>query len=117
MCGGRQARRCDTLEELLAAADVVSIHTTLDDDSHHMMNAETFGQMKRGSYFVNAARGELVDEDAMVAALESGHLAGAGIDVGPNDVWVSFAERTTFPSPCRVSFAQKLRRCCSGDGG
>ena len=51
-----------------------------------MMNAGTFGQMKRGSYFVNAARGELVDEDAMVAALESGHLAGAGIDVGPNDV-------------------------------
>ncbi len=86
MCGGRQARRCDTLEELLAAADVVSIHTTLDDDSQHMMNAETFGQMKRGSYFVNAARGELVDEDAMVAALESGHLAGAGIDVGTNDV-------------------------------
>ena len=86
MCGGRQARRCDTLEELLAAADVVSIHTTLDDDSHHMMNAVTFGQMKRGSYFVNAARGELVDEDAMVAALESGHLAGAGIDVGTNDV-------------------------------
>ena len=72
---------------------MVSIHTTLDDDSHHMMNARTFGQMKRGSYFVNAARGELVDEDAMVAALESGHLAGAGIDVGTNDVsrpcWVS----------------------------
>ena len=46
-----------------------------------MMNATTFGQMKRGSYFVNAARGELVDEAAMLAALSSGHLAGAGIDV------------------------------------
>ena len=46
-----------------------------------MMNREAFQKMKQGSYFINTARGALVDEDALCDALESGHLAGAGLDV------------------------------------
>ena len=69
------------LDELLEQADILSIHTPLLPETRQMMNAETFGKMKRGSIFVNAGRGGLVDEAALVAALESGHLFGAGLDV------------------------------------
>jgi len=70
-----------TLEALLATADVVSIHAPYTAETHQLMNAERFAQMKAGAYLVNAARGGLVDEAALLAALESGHLRGAGLDV------------------------------------
>ncbi|MEP7358874.1 MAG: NAD(P)-dependent oxidoreductase, partial [Anaerolineales bacterium] len=70
-----------TLEALLGAADVVSLHAPYSAETHRLMNAERFAQMKRGSYLINAARGGLVDEAALLAALEAGHLRGAGLDV------------------------------------
>lgn len=70
-----------TLEELLGRSDYVSLHCPFTKDSHHLMNAERFAQMKPGSVFINTARGLLVDETALVAALRSGHLRGAGLDV------------------------------------
>jgi len=70
-----------TLEELLERSDYVSLHCPYSQDSHHLMDAEKFGQMKPGSVFINTARGLLVDETALVAALRSGHLRGAGLDV------------------------------------
>jgi D-3-phosphoglycerate dehydrogenase len=70
-----------SLEALLRTADVVSIHAPYTAETHHLMNAERFAQMKRGAYLVNAARGGLVDEAALLAALESGQLRGAGLDV------------------------------------
>lgn len=75
------ATRVETLEQLLGAADVVSVHVPLTDASRGMFGAEQFGLMKRGVVFVNTARGGLVDTDALLAALESGHLFGAGLDV------------------------------------
>ncbi len=70
-----------TLEHLLNMADIVSLHLPLNSDTYKIMNAERFAQMKPGAIFINAARGGHVDEAALLAALESGHLFGAGLDV------------------------------------
>ena len=68
-------------EELLRRADVVSMHCPLNADSVGMMDAAAFAKMKRGAIFINTSRGGLVDEQALRAALDSGHLLGAGVDV------------------------------------
>lgn len=68
-------------DEVLAQSDILSIHSLLDEKSAGMMNAETFGKMKDGAFFINVSRGGLVDEAALDAALTSGKLAGAAIDV------------------------------------
>lgn len=70
------------LAELLQRANFVICLAPATAETHHMMNRATFSMMRRGSYFINLARGELVDEGALAAALDNGHLAGAAIDVG-----------------------------------
>jgi C-terminal binding protein len=74
-------RRVETIDELLAEAHVVSMHCPLTKDTQHMINADTIAKMKRGSFLVNTARGGVVDTRAIPAAIASGQLAGAGIDV------------------------------------
>lgn len=69
------------LDALLRESDIVCIHTPLDVDTGSLIDAPALAKMKRGSYLVNAARGAIVDERALVDALRSGHLAGAGLDV------------------------------------
>ncbi len=70
-----------SLEDLLELADVVSIHVPLNEETHHLIEAEALSRMPKGAYLINASRGPVVDEKALVAALESGHLGGAGLDV------------------------------------
>jgi len=70
-----------SLEELLPRAQVVSLHCPATPETHHIMNAKTLGMMQKGSYLINAARGALLDEAALVDVLRSGHLAGAALDV------------------------------------
>ena len=60
---------------------MVTLHTPLMDETHHLMNAERLAQMRPGAILINAARGGLADEAALLVALESGHLSGAGMDV------------------------------------
>ena len=69
------------LDELLARSDVLTLHCPGGAANRHIINAKTLGQMKRGAVIVNAARGELIAEDDLIEALESGHISGAGLDV------------------------------------
>lgn len=68
-------------DEFLSRADIVSLHCIVSPQTKNMFNKETFAKMKKGSYFINTARGELVVEDDLIEALNSDHLAGAAIDV------------------------------------
>lgn len=69
------------LPTLLGEADLVTLHVNLMHDTQGFFGLEQFRAMRRGAWFVNTARGELIDEDALLAALASGHLAGAALDV------------------------------------
>jgi D-3-phosphoglycerate dehydrogenase len=69
------------LETLLADSDVVSLHLLLNDETKGFLSRERIARMRPGSILVNTARGALVDEDAMLDALRSGHIAHAGLDV------------------------------------
>lgn len=70
-----------TLDRLLAESDIVTLHVPLDRSTKGMIGAAQLAQMRAGSFIINAARGGLIDEDALTAALESGHLGGAACDV------------------------------------
>ena len=69
------------LDQLLRESDFVSVHTALTPETRHVMGLEQFKRMKPTAYFINTARGELVDERALCAALSEGLIAGAGLDV------------------------------------
>jgi len=92
------ARQVGSMDELLAQADVVSLHVPEIPSTKDMMRAEQFAQMKKGAIFINAARGTCVDIDALAAALESKHLGGAAVDVFPTEPKANDEE---FLSPLR----------------
>jgi phosphoglycerate dehydrogenase-like enzyme len=74
-------RRTETLERLFSESDYVSIHCLLNESTHHLIDRRLFELMKPTAYFINAARGPIVSELDLIDALQSGRIAGAGIDV------------------------------------
>ncbi len=72
-------------DTLLTESDVVTYHVPSNDETHHMLNAERIELMKRNALVINAARGEVVDQDALAEALRNGRIGGAGVDVYPHE--------------------------------
>jgi lactate dehydrogenase-like 2-hydroxyacid dehydrogenase len=75
------ARQLETVEQVLSAADFVSLHCPGGAENRHLMNEARFTAMKRGAFLINTARGDVVDEAALISALENGTIRGAGLDV------------------------------------
>lgn len=82
---GRISVRIVSFSELLATSDYVVVQAPLTDETRGLVNADTIGQMKRGAVLINTSRGPIVDADALYRALQSGHLAGAGLDDLPEE--------------------------------
>ncbi|KAF9891254.1 hypothetical protein FE257_004818 [Aspergillus nanangensis] len=80
-----QASYCSSLDELLATADVISVHCPLNQKTQGMLSHDQFAQMKDGVFLVNTCRGPVIDEDALIGALESGKVARAALDVFHNE--------------------------------
>ena len=111
-CGVDRAER---LQELLDEADVITLHCPLTSETRGLMNRAAFDRMKPGAILINTARGPVVEIDALIDALESGQLGGAGIDVfeteplpadSPLGVFVAFRTDRVGPAvadaACRV---------------
>ena len=77
--------RIDELFALLRTADIVSLHVPLDESTRHLLGDEAIAQMKKGAILVNASRGGVLDENALVTAIKSGRLRGAALDVFENE--------------------------------
>jgi glyoxylate reductase len=96
---GVPARQLATIDEVLQVADFVSLHCTGGDDNMHLINAERLSQMKPTAFLINSARGDIVDEVALVAALQAGTIAGAGLDVFESEPAITEA-LTTMANVC-----------------
>lgn len=90
-----RAEYCHSLEELLSQADVVSINCPLTPATRNLISHDEFRLMKDGAFLINTARGPIVDEEALIAALESGKVARAGLDVFNNEPHINAYFRTS----------------------
>ncbi|XP_033200516.1 C-terminal binding protein isoform X2 [Bombus vancouverensis nearcticus] len=97
--------RVYTLQDLLFQSDCVSLHCTLNEHNHHLINEFTIKQMRPGAFLVNTARGGLVDDDALAAALKQGRIRAAALDVHENEPYNVFQGQS---SQCPLKDAPNL---------
>ena len=102
-----QAERVE-LGALIERADIVSLHCPLIPETTHLMNAETLGRMKPGAILINTSRGPVVHEVALIEALRSGHLGGAGLDVFEEEPLPAGSPLRTFPNVILTSHAASV---------
>jgi lactate dehydrogenase-like 2-hydroxyacid dehydrogenase len=88
---GLNATQCASPEEVYANADFVSLHCPGGEATYHLISTDAFAAMKPGAFLINSARGDVIDEAALVKALQSGQIAGAGLDVFEKEPAVSEA--------------------------
>jgi D-specific alpha-keto acid dehydrogenase len=80
------------LDELLQGSDIVTLHTPLNADTHHLLNRRRIEQMRDGAFIINTGRGSLLDTEALISALESGRLGGAALDVLEGEEGIFYAD-------------------------
>jgi D-specific alpha-keto acid dehydrogenase len=85
------------LDELLQLSDIVTLHTPLNADTHHLLNRQRIAQMKHGAFIINTGRGALLDTEALIPALESGRLGGAALDVLEGEEGIFYADCRNTP--------------------
>ena len=83
-----------SLDEVLERSDIVTLHAPATPENHHMIGAEQLARMREGAILVNCARGALVDQTALIAAIESGHLGAAALDCLENEASICYFDRT-----------------------
>jgi D-specific alpha-keto acid dehydrogenase len=88
------------LDELLRRSDIVTLHTPLNEDTHHLLNRSRLEQMKHGAFIINTGRGSLLDTAALIPALESGRLGGAALDVVEGEEGIFYADCRNKPIGC-----------------
>lgn len=98
------AERVETIEALVGQSEVVTLHVPHEKETEELISRAVFEQFKPGSYLVNTSRGELLDWEALLDHLQSGHLAGAALDVFEGEFVPGFAER--FPSHPVLTYAR-----------
>ena len=86
-----------SLDELLALSDIVTLHTALTADTHHVLDRERIARMKHGAFVINTGRGPLIDTEALIPALESGRLGGAALDVLEGEEGIFYADHRDKP--------------------
>ena len=82
-----------SIDELLSVSDVISLHCPLTPETHHLLDAAAFGKMKDGVFIVNTSRGALIDSEALLSALNSEKVRGAGLDVYEEETGNVFENR------------------------
>ena len=86
-----------SLDEVLRLSDIITLHTPLTPDTHHLLNRQRIDRMKHGAFIVNTGRGSLLDTEALATALESGTLGGAALDVLEGEEGIFYADRRRQP--------------------
>jgi D-3-phosphoglycerate dehydrogenase len=98
------AKRMETLEDLIERSDIVTLHVPHEPETENLISAKLFARMKKGAWFINTARGELMDWNALLNGLKTGHLAGAALDVFEGEFEPDFQAR--FPDHPVLDYAR-----------